>query len=120
MLTTPPTRQTTRKRIGVQVVLARARARLTQAELARAAGVTRQTVSGIERGSTNATVDVLDQIANALSIPIARLFTPARDLTGVVDADEISRRRASPRTELVSARALHAAIDEVADSNSKA
>lgn len=120
MLATPSSPQATRKRIGVQVVLARARARLTQAELARAAGVTRQTVSDIERASTNATVDVLDQIANALSIPIDRLFTPTSDLTGVVDADEITRRRVSPRTELVSARALHAAIDEAAGRNSEA
>lgn len=104
---TPPS---TREKIGANLIIARARARLTQARLARAAGVTRQTVSDIERGATNATVDVLDELAKALTIPIEQLFAPG--FTGFVDDDEINRRRVLPRTERVNARALHAAIEE--------
>ena len=107
-----PTPPSTREKIGANLIIARAQARLTQAQLARAAGVTRQTVSDIERGATNATVDVLDELAKALKISIERLFVPRFD--SVVDDDEIVRRRALPRTERVNARALHVAITEAA------
>ncbi len=114
---TPPSPLSTRKRIGAQIILARARARLTQAQLAHAAGVTRQTVSDIERGVTNSTVDVLDELARALDVPIERLFTPP--FSGVIDGAEIARRRAHPRSELVDARPLHAAIEEAAGRKAK-
>jgi transcriptional regulator with XRE-family HTH domain len=108
---TPP--PSTREKIGANLIIARAQARLTQAQLAHAAGVTRQTVSDIERGATNPTVDVLDGLSRILKIPIERLFTSS-GASGVVDDDEIARRRALPRTERVNARALHLAIEEAA------
>ena len=114
---TPPT--STREKIGANLIIARAQARLTQAQLARAAGVTRQTVSDIERGATNATVDVLDQLSGVLKIPIERLFSSS-GASGVVDDDEIARRRTLPRTDRVNARALHVAIEEAAGRKPKA
>jgi transcriptional regulator with XRE-family HTH domain len=114
---TPPAPRTTRERIGARILLARARARLTQSQLARAAGVTSQTVSDIERGATNAAIDVLDSLAKALDVPIERLFTPP--FVGVVDDSEIARRRALSQSELVDARDLHAAIEEAAGRKAK-
>jgi transcriptional regulator with XRE-family HTH domain len=109
---TPATRPPSREILGGNLVIARARARLSQAALAEAAGVTRQTISDIERGATNATLDVLDKIVDALGISIDRLFIPP--FNGVVDDDELLRRRASPREENVDARDLLVAIDEAA------
>ena len=112
-----PTPLSTREKIGANLIMARAQARLTQAQLARAAGVTRQTVSDIERGATNATVDVLDQLARVLKIPIGQLFSSA--VSGLVDDDEIARRRALPRAERIHARSLHLAIEEAAGREQK-
>jgi transcriptional regulator with XRE-family HTH domain len=90
--------------------------RLTQAQLAVAAGVTRQTISDLERGTVNISIDVLDRIAGALNIEIRQLF--ATPHTGIVDAAEISRRRALPRGESVDADALFAALDEASGGTS--
>jgi transcriptional regulator with XRE-family HTH domain len=96
--------------LSANLIVARAKAGLTQAQLADASGVARQTISGLERGTANISVTNLERIANALDIPIDRLFTPP--FTGVVDGAEIARRRALPRTEYIGARQLHAAIKE--------
>jgi transcriptional regulator with XRE-family HTH domain len=99
-----------RESIRANLIVARAKARLTQARLADAAGVTRQTISDLERGAVNISIDVLDRIARALNIEVRGLFAPP--FTGVVDAGEIARRRAAPRSEFISARAVHSAIRE--------
>lgn len=107
-----------RENIRANLIVARAKARLTQARLAEAAAVTRQTISDLERGTVNISVDVLDRIAGALDIDVQQLFTPP--LTRTVDAGEIARRRATPRSEFVPARALHAAIGEAGGDSSVA
>ncbi len=108
----PTSRPPSREILSGNLIIARARARLSQAALAEAVGVTRQTISDIERGATNATLDVLDKIVEALGISIDRLFVPPFE--GVVDDDELLRRRASRRDENVDARDLLIAIDEAA------
>jgi len=97
-----------RENIRANLIVARAKARLTQAQLAEASGVTRQMISYLERAAANISVDVLDRIAGALNIEVRQLFMPS--LTGVVDSAEIARRRTTPRSEFIPARALHAAI----------
>ena len=47
---------------------------LTQAELAKRSGVSRQTVSNIERGVVDATVSTLHAMAQALGEPLSRLM----------------------------------------------
>lgn len=47
---------------------------LTQAELAKRSGVSRQTVSNIERGVVDATVSTLYALAQALGEPLSRLM----------------------------------------------
>jgi transcriptional regulator with XRE-family HTH domain len=108
----PTSRPPSREILSGNLIIARARARLSQAALAEAAGVTRQTISDIERGATNATLDVLDKIVEALGISIDRLFIPPFE--GVVDDDELLRRRAARRDENVDARDLLIAVDEAA------
>ena len=46
----------------------------SQVELAERAGVTQSTVSQLENGSLNATVEVLNKIANALDVEVSDLF----------------------------------------------
>src|SRR5665213_2932251 len=104
----PPSREI----LSGNLIIARARARISQSALAEAAGVTRQTISDIERGAANVTLDVLDKLVEALGISIDRLFEPP--FRGVVDDDELLRRRNTPRDDFVDARDLHTSIDEAA------
>ncbi len=109
---TPAARPPSRELLAGNLIFERARAGLSQTALANAAGITRQTISDIERAATNLTIDVLDKIAGALGIPIDRLFV--QHLSGLVDDDELARRRASGREDTVDARALLDAVDEAA------
>ena len=108
----PIVRPPSREILSGNLIVARARARISQSALAEAAGITRQTISDIERGSANVTLDILDKIVAALGISIDRLFEPPS--RGVVDDDELIRRRNAPRQDFVDARDLHVAIDEAA------
>ena len=106
------TRTPSREVLSGNLIVERARARLSQAALADAAGITRQTISDIERGATNATLDILDRIVDALGISIDRLFV--LPFEGVADDDELLRRRASGREDSVDASDFLVAIDEAA------
>ena len=90
------------------LIFERARAGLSQTALAKAAGVTRQTISEIERAGTNPTIDILDRIISALGISMERLFV--QHVSGLVDDEELARRRASGRDDTVDARALLDAV----------
>lgn len=91
------------------VVYGRAKRRISQYELARRAKVARATISGIEMGTANPTVLVLEKIARVLHCRVEELFA-ARPVR--VDDAELQRRANAPRTEFVNARALLDAIDE--------
>jgi transcriptional regulator with XRE-family HTH domain len=65
----------------------RARAGLSQLGLADISGLSRQTISDIERGATNPSLDVIDRIVAALDITIDRLFVPQR--SALVDDEEL-------------------------------
>lgn len=64
----------TRARIGWNLRKVRAAKRVTQENLAVDASVDRTTISGIERGDYNASVDLLDRLAEALSVDISEFF----------------------------------------------
>ena len=70
------------KAVGANIRLARKRCGMTQADLASAAGVDRSYLIGIERGSRNFSVDVLDRIAHALGSPMWLILMPCWHLTG--------------------------------------
>ncbi len=65
-----------RKRVAWNLRRIRVGRALSQESLAVDAGVDRGYVSGIERQSFNATIDVLDRLAAALQIDIAELLAP--------------------------------------------
>lgn len=52
---------------------------LSAAELARQAGISKATLSGLESGRANPTVDTLDALAVALRIPLTDLLTHGSD-----------------------------------------
>ena len=108
----PNARPPSRELLSGNLTFERARAGLSQTGLADAAGLSRQTISDIERGATNPSLDVIDRIVDALGITIDRLFVPHP--SGLVDDDELVRRRASGREETVDAFEALDAIEEVA------
>ena len=85
----------------------RARARLSQAELARAAGMTRSVVNAYERGRRQPSVEALDRLASAagMRLRVARAepkIDPERAgriLEQVLELAEALPYRARPRLE---------------------
>jgi transcriptional regulator with XRE-family HTH domain len=65
-----------RARIAWNLRLLRTSKGVTQEALAVDADVDRTYVSGIEQGSFNPTIDILDRLAAALSIDVAELLAP--------------------------------------------
>jgi transcriptional regulator with XRE-family HTH domain len=63
-----------RRGIGVQMLAARKRARLTQSEVARRMGTKRTSVSRAEAGRTRASIDYLERFARALGEPMSITF----------------------------------------------
>ena len=63
-----------RKRLGRNLRKVRVAQHMTQEDLAGLARVDRTTVSGIERGDFNASVDLLARLADALSADISAFF----------------------------------------------
>lgn len=64
----------TRARIAWNLRQLRSSAGVTQENLAVDAGVDRTVVSDLERGRHNASIDLLDRLANALKVDITALF----------------------------------------------
>ena len=64
------------KHIGQMIQQMRKFRKLSQAELAEKSGMTREYVGLIERGSVNASVEVLMKIASALNCYLDIRFTP--------------------------------------------
>jgi transcriptional regulator with XRE-family HTH domain len=95
------------------VVVARARKGLSQAELAERAGISRDTLSRIERGEADPTLNVLSRLADALSVDVAELLARDRG-DALADDDELVRRAADIRAGNVDARTLLVAIDDAA------
>ena len=65
-----------RARVGLNVQQARRERGLSQEELAHRAAVHQTYLSGVERGTRNPTVMVLDKIARALGLDPADLLRP--------------------------------------------
>ncbi|QCI98838.1 helix-turn-helix domain-containing protein [Agrobacterium larrymoorei] len=63
-----------RERIGRNLRTVRVAQRMTQEDLAGLARVDRTTISGIERGDFNASVDLLARLADGLSADISAFF----------------------------------------------
>ncbi len=72
----------TRSRIAWNLRHIRSTENITQENLAVDAGVDRTVISDIERGRHNASVDLLDRLASALSVDVSTFFVlPSPDET---------------------------------------
>jgi len=109
-------RAAARDALRSNVLFGRARLRLSQANLAERAGISRPVVSEIEQGKGNVTLDVLERIAAALETTAARLLTPVQ--RGASD-EHIARRRKDGPEAFVDARDFIATIDESDDAAGK-
>jgi transcriptional regulator with XRE-family HTH domain len=72
----PQARLSTREVLRVNIIVGRAKSRLSQEQLAERAGVSRPTISRIERAQADVGIDVVEHIAVALGVNVAELFTP--------------------------------------------
>jgi transcriptional regulator with XRE-family HTH domain len=63
---------------------------LSLAELARQAGLAKQTLSKLEQGTGNPTVDTLFSIATALGVPVTRLVSEREQVMTVQRAGEVT------------------------------
>lgn len=70
------------QRIAQRVAALRAAARLSLDALAARSGVSRSTISAIERGETSATAVVLERLASGLGVALAALFETERAAPG--------------------------------------
>ena len=97
--------------LRAHLIAERAQSRLSQADLADRAGVSRYTIVRLESGDyTNPGLDLLGKIAGALGVGVHELLAPIQ-LDTPSDA-ELQRRAAASQTEFVDADVLLAAIDE--------
>lgn len=60
--------------VGKNIVLFRKLARMTQEDLAGAAGISVSRLRDIEHGCANSSIDTLESIASVLSVPLPVLF----------------------------------------------
>lgn len=90
--------------LRVNVIVGRARSRLSQEQLAERAAVSRPTISRIERGVSDVGITVIERIAKALDTTASALLVPvSRDR---VEDEEIVRRSSEAESEFVDARAV--------------
>jgi transcriptional regulator with XRE-family HTH domain len=66
----------------------RARAGISLTELARRAGIAKSTLSQLEAGSGNPSLETLWALGVALGVPLSRLVEPPKRATTVIRADE--------------------------------
>ncbi|WP_424638490.1 helix-turn-helix domain-containing protein [Embleya sp. AB8] len=66
---------------------------LSLAELARQAGLAKQTLSKLEQGAGNPTVETLFSIATALGVPVTRLVSEREQVMTVQRGDEVVWKR---------------------------
>lgn len=71
-------RKDIRRRVGLNVRKYREEKGLSQEGLAFEAGIHRTYISGVERGIRNPTITVLQRIAQALHLPVARFLDEKR------------------------------------------
>lgn len=98
--------------LRVNLIVGRAREKISQAELAEMASVSRPTISRIERGTTHVSVDVVQRLADALDTSVSELFLSKGE--DRPDEAELIRRASAPRSEFIEADALMAASNEAA------
>ena len=104
--------QVARKALAQNVLFRRAQLRLSQTALCRRAGVSRSVISAIENEESNATLEILARVSNALEIDFAELIK-AHVQEGDSEAD-IQRRARDGDDAFVDADDFIVALDDAA------
>ncbi|MET8146238.1 XRE family transcriptional regulator [Sphaerisporangium sp. NPDC005288] len=86
--------------VGEQIRRRRAQRGMSAAELARRAGLSKATLSGLEAGTGNPTIDTLDAVAVALHIPLTDLLARDTD-SGPVHVPATVASQDEPTRELL-------------------
>lgn len=71
-----PVSSTIANSVGAQLRLRRDQRGMSASELARRSGLSKATLSGLESGRSNPTIETLDAVAVALGIPLTDLLVP--------------------------------------------
>ena len=79
--------------LALNVRQLRSARQLSQAQLAKLAGIPRPTLAHLESGSANPTLSVLMRLASALHVLIEELVAPPRDSARHYSADELPQRQ---------------------------
>jgi transcriptional regulator with XRE-family HTH domain len=99
--------------LSANLTFERARKRLSQAELAKRAGVSRYTIVRLESAEyANPGLEMLDKLAQTLEVPLHRLLRPARLEDRMPDDEQLLRRMQDPESEFVDAADAFTAIGE--------
>jgi len=98
--------------LRVNVIVGRARARLSQSDLAKRAGLSRPTISRLERAAGDIGIGAIQRIADALGTTVSDLFLVAHE--DHPSEDELALRAEADDDSFVDADALLGAIDESA------
>ena len=61
-------------KLGIKIKIERQKAKISQEKLAELSNLNRNFIGMIERGETNVTIKNVENIANALKLPIQELF----------------------------------------------
>jgi len=97
--------------LAFNVLFERAKLDVSQGELALRSGVSRPTISRIEREAGDVGVESVQRLANVFGVTVAKLFDPGFQ-GDFVDDDEILRRASDPPSEFVDAAAADRAFEE--------
>jgi len=100
-----------RASLRANVLFCRIERRMSQADLAAAAGVARPVLSKIETGNGDFQISALAKIAEALECSVADLLVVRNPMRSVPDG-EIAERLKAPRSAFVEGKIVWTAIDE--------
>lgn len=109
-----PADGTPRQHVAASLARERENAGMSQAELARRAGVAKSTLSQLESGSGNPSLETLWSLSTALDIPFSRLVDPTHRGVAVIRAEQqagISSEDGRYSATLLSAAPAHARRD---------
>lgn len=106
----PVSAPSVREVLRVNIITGRAKARLSQHDLAERSGVSRPTISRIERAQVDVGIDAVSHIAAALGVAVSELFAIWSE--GEPGEAELLRRASADDNEFVDAGDLLAALDE--------
>jgi transcriptional regulator with XRE-family HTH domain len=96
--------------LRINLIVERARFRISQTELAARSGVSRPTISRLERAVGDVGITVLQRLADALNTSVSELL--AYDESAYVGDAELARRASDPPEMFIEADAFLEALDE--------